>query len=57
MGYECLYVCIHTTCMSGACGGQKQKPGPLEMELQMIVSHHVGARNQTWVLSKSNKCS
>ena len=23
---------------------------PLELELQMVVNHHVGDRNQTWVL-------
>ena len=23
---------------------------PLELELQMVVSHHVGTKNQTWVL-------
>ena len=28
----------------------------LELELQTIVSHHVGAENQTQVLSKSSKC-
>ena len=25
---------------------------PLELELQMVVSHHVGAGYQTWVLCK-----
>lgn len=29
----------------------------LEMELQIVVSHHVGARKQTQVLHKSSKCS
>lgn len=28
----------------------------LELELQTIVSHLVGAENQTLVLSKSSKC-
>lgn len=29
----------------------------LEVELQVIVSHHVGAQNQTWVLCKNSQCS
>jgi hypothetical protein len=29
----------------------------LDLELQMVVSHHVGAENQTWVFYKSNKYS
>lgn len=28
---------------------------PLELELQMIVNHHLGAGNQSWVLCKSTK--
>ena len=28
---------------------------PLELELWMVVSHHVGAENGTWVLCKSIK--
>lgn len=30
---------------------------PLGLELRMTVSHHVGAVNETWVLSKSIKDS
>lgn len=29
--------------------GQSSMSDPLELEFQMAVSHHVGARNQTWV--------
>jgi hypothetical protein len=36
----------------GICRGQKRAS-----ELQMVVSHHVGARNRTLVLYKSSKCS
>lgn len=32
------YVC-------SACGGQKKASNLLELELQMGVSHHVGAKN------------
>jgi hypothetical protein len=36
---------------------QKRESDCLELELQMVVSHHVDAGNQTQVLCKSNKCS
>lgn len=38
--FACIYVC-----MPGALGGQKTVSEPLELELQVVVSHHVGARN------------
>ena len=38
-----------------ALWGQKRASDPLELELQMVVSHHVGVRNCTWVLCKSRK--
>jgi hypothetical protein len=37
--------------------GQKRASGPLELELQMIVSCCVGAKNQTQVLYRNSKCS
>ena len=36
---------------------QKRVLDPLELELQMGVSHHVGAGNWTEVLYKSSQCS
>jgi hypothetical protein len=36
----CLHVCLYTTCMPGALV-------PLGLELQMVVSCHVGAGDQT----------
>ena len=30
--------------------GQKRALDPLGLELQMVVSYHVGAGNQIWVL-------
>ena len=36
-----LYVC--EPCMSGACEDQKRALDPLELELQIVVSHHVDA--------------
>ena len=43
-----------TTCMPAVYRAQKKA---LEPELQIVVSHQVGAGNRTWVLCKSNKCS
>lgn len=43
------------TCMLSTRGGQKRSLGPLELELEMLVSHCVGARSGPQVLFKSNK--
>jgi hypothetical protein len=45
MGVFHLHVCMCTTCLSGTRGGQKRVLAPLEMELQTVVSCHVGAEN------------
>ena len=42
-----LQVCLRTMCVPGACGGQKRVSDPLELELQKVVSHRVGAGNGT----------
>lgn len=36
---------------------QKRVFGPLELELQLVVSHHVGAGNQTMARWESSQCS
>lgn len=43
--FSFMYVNVLSSYMSvfGACRGQKSTPGPLELELQMTESHHVGA--------------
>jgi hypothetical protein len=46
-----MYVCALHAC--SANGGQKRASDPLELELKMAVSHHVGAENQIRVLCKS----
>lgn len=38
--YECVYACMNVY-MPGACGDKERLPDPLELEL--VVSHHVGA--------------
>lgn len=40
-----------TSCMFGVYRDQKRLFDPLELELHIVVSSHVGARNQRWVLS------
>jgi hypothetical protein len=42
--------------MSGACEGEKIASDPLKLDFKMIVSHCVGAGNQTQVLWKSRQC-
>lgn len=37
-------------------GSQKVLDPPV-LELQIVVIHHVCARNQTWVLWKKSQCS
>ena len=43
----CLQACMCTVCMSVALKGQEGVLEPLELELQAVVSHHVGAGNPT----------
>lgn len=45
----CLHMCLCTMCMSGDQRGPKAASDPLEGELQMVVSCHISARNQTQV--------
>jgi hypothetical protein len=40
-----LHVYLCTICVSGAHGDQKKVLNPLELELQMVMSCHVGARS------------
>ena len=52
------YVYFHVCgCLSGAHGDKRKALDSLEQKLQKTVRHHVGARNQTWVLWKSSLCS
>lgn len=40
----------------GTSRGWKRTLDPLGLELQKVVSHYAGARNQTEVSSKSSQC-
>lgn len=50
----CMYVCI--TMHAWYLWRLEEGVGPLEMDLQMVVSHNVG-ENRAWVLYKDKKCS
>lgn len=41
-----MHVCLHTACVPSVLGGQKWVPDSLELELWMVISHHVGAGNK-----------
>ena len=36
-------LCLCIICVANAYGGQKRALDPLELELQTVVGHHVGA--------------
>ena len=46
-----------TTCVPGACGGQKRASDPLELELEMVMRQDVGAGNWTRVIWTNTVCS
>ena len=52
----CLHMFMHTTCVIGALKAKKKASDLLELELWMVVNHHVGAGNRTWVPCKNNMC-
>lgn len=51
----CVCLSVHFYHMhAGNCEGQKRVLDLMKLELQMVVSLHVGARNLTQVLFKSS---
>ena len=46
--------CVSVPCACSAHGGQKKLLVPLELELQMVVSHYVGAGNGTHVSGRAS---
>lgn len=44
-----MCVCMYTTCVLDASEGQKRASDLLELEVHVVLSHHVGAGNQTQV--------
>jgi hypothetical protein len=52
-----LPACLSTVCvLGGHWGGQKKAVDSQKLELQIVLSCHVGASNQTQVPWRSNKC-
>jgi hypothetical protein len=52
----CLYVCTRIKYVPSAFRGQKKMLGVLELELQRVVSCHVGAGNGALVFYKNSQC-
>lgn len=48
--FVCMHICLCAIYMPVVLGSQKRALVPLEWELQMVMSCHVSARNQTLVL-------
>ena len=56
-------ICSKPSCFAGwyvwvpftrsAHGGQKVARDSMELKLQVVVSHHVGAGNRTWVSARA----
>lgn len=58
--FMCMEVSPASVCAPHACSelrGQKRALEPLDLKLQMVMSHRVDARTQTWVFWESSQCS
>lgn len=44
-GFTCMHICV--LCTNRGTTGQNTEPQPLQLELQMALVCHVGARDQT----------
>lgn len=58
----CMYVlmsaCLYMSSVyAGDPRAQRRASGPLELELKVVMSHHVGARNWVWIPSEISRCS
>lgn len=53
--FVCRDVGIQLLCVPSVWIGQKIVSYPLKLELQIVVSYHVGTWNWTWVLRKSSQ--
>jgi hypothetical protein len=50
MGVLLACVCVCTICIPCVQGSQKTALNLLELESPMVVSHHEGAENCSWIL-------
>lgn len=55
--HVCLHLCMCTMCMLGTCRGQKRPLDPLDLELWMLLSHHVETGNRTWSSAETAESS
>lgn len=57
--FALINVCMlqYTTWVTGAQRGQKRMSDLLELKLQIVMSHHMGARKQSRVLWESSQWS
>lgn len=55
--YVFMYACSRCTCTLRARRSQIREVEPLDWSYRQVMSHHVGAGNQTLVLRKISKCS
>lgn len=53
----CMYICMCTTYVLGAGGGQKRTLDFLELEIGIVVRDHVCAGNRALALCKGSECS
>lgn len=53
--FTCMYICASCACLVPV--EVKWMSDYLELEEQIVVSCHIGARNQTLVLWKNSQCS
>lgn len=54
-GFVCMRICALYAC--SACPGQKRVLDPLELEIVMDVSHHMGTGNWTQIFWKYSQRS
>lgn len=47
---------VHHMCPGAGRGKKKRVSDLLDLELWMVMNHHVGSGKQTRVLGKSSKC-
>lgn len=52
-----LHLCLSATCVPGDLRGQKGVSDPLNLELEVPMSCHVGASKETHVLWERSQCS
>lgn len=55
----CMHACLCISCMHGACRDQERAANPLGLDLQMVVSCHVGAGDPSESFGRAasaNKC-